>query len=387
MLAVLGPVGVPAGAQSSQQLDQIQEDLREAREKVEAADAEREDLLSQIEASERRAGRIGAKVEALSADLAVADSKLGQIQTSLDVTQAQLRRWGRKLERTRAELDAQRDTLGQRAAAAYMLGPAGILDVVLGAEDLGSLTDRATYVQSVIGADNALLSGIEVTREALAGQEERIAEFEAVLAQERDRLADEVDRIAGLRAEQAALQGAVLDEIENREAILADVEAEKKKWVAAVEELQARSAQIAGQIQSGGSSGSGNPNAQLFYPAPGPITSGYGMRVHPIFGTERFHAGVDIDAECGDPIWSAETGKVLSAGSNGGYGIATVVDHGDGLSTLYAHQSATSVSAGAVVERGQRIGTVGTTGFSTGCHLHFEVRINGEPVDPAPYLS
>ena len=386
-LAVLGPASIPAGAQSSQQLDQVQEELREAREKVAAAQEEKQGILAAIERSDRRRDELASKVQALTGDLAVAESRLGQIQASLDVTRNQLVRWDRKLGRTKTQLAEQRDTLGGRAAAAYMLGPAGILEVVLGASDLRSLTDRVTYVRSVIGSDNTLLAGIEVTRQTVKGQEARIADFEVLLTGEEERLQAEVDRVAAMRAEQVALQGAVEEEIANREALLADVETERKKWVAAVEELEARSAEIAAQIQSGGSTGSGNPNARLFHPAPGPITSGFGMRVHPIFGTERLHAGVDIDADCGDPIWSAESGEVLSAGYSGGYGIATVVDHGDGLSTLYAHQSDTSVSAGTVVDRGQRIGTVGTTGWSTGCHLHFEVRINGNPVDPAPYLS
>jgi len=386
-LTVLGPASIPAGAQSAQQLDQVQEELREAREKVAAAQEEKQGILAAIERLDRRRDELASKVQALTGDLAVAESRLGQIQASLDVTRNQLVRWDRKLGRTKTQLAEQRDTLGGRAAAAYMLGPAGILDVVLGASDLRSLTDRVTYVRSVIGSDNTLLAGIEVTRQTVKGQEARIADFEVLLTGEEERLQAEVDRVAAMRAEQVVLQGAVEEEIANREALLGDVETERKKWVAAVEELEARSAEIAAQIQSGGSSGSGNPNAQLFYPAPGPITSGFGMRVHPIFGTERLHAGVDIDADCGDPIWSAESGEVLSAGYNGGYGIATVVDHGDGLSTLYAHQSDTSVSAGTVVDRGQRIGTVGTTGWSTGCHLHFEVRINGNPVDPAPYLS
>ena len=115
--------------------------------------------------------------------------------------------------------------------------------------------------------------------------------------------------------------------------------------------------------------------------------SGFGYRVHPVYGTTRFHSGVDIDGACGQPIFAGEDGTVLSAGSNGGYGYATVIDHGDGLSTLYAHQSSLGVSSGSSVSRGSQIGAVGTTGLSTGCHLHFEVRVNGEPVDPVPYLT
>jgi murein DD-endopeptidase MepM/ murein hydrolase activator NlpD len=116
------------------------------------------------------------------------------------------------------------------------------------------------------------------------------------------------------------------------------------------------------------------------------IVSPYGYRVHPIYGNVRLHTGDDLDADSGDPIRAAGTGTVVSAGWLGGYGNATIVDHGGGLATLYAHQSALLVTEGERVVKGQVIGRVGCTGSCTGPHLHYEVRINGNPVDPAPYL-
>jgi murein DD-endopeptidase MepM/ murein hydrolase activator NlpD len=108
--------------------------------------------------------------------------------------------------------------------------------------------------------------------------------------------------------------------------------------------------------------------------------------VHPIYGSVRLHTGGDLAANSGDPIWAAGDGSVVSAGWLGGYGNATIVDHGGGLATLYAHQSSLLVGAGQQVVKGQVIGRVGCTGSCTGPHLHYEVRINGNPVDPAPYL-
>ena len=117
-----------------------------------------------------------------------------------------------------------------------------------------------------------------------------------------------------------------------------------------------------------------------------PITSGFGYRTDPITGKQAFHSGIDFGASCGTPIHAAGSGKVLSAAPNDGYGNATVINHGGGLATLYGHQSAFAVSAGQVVTQGQVIGYVGSTGKSTGCHLHFEVRVNGNPVNPLGYL-
>jgi murein DD-endopeptidase MepM/ murein hydrolase activator NlpD len=121
-------------------------------------------------------------------------------------------------------------------------------------------------------------------------------------------------------------------------------------------------------------------------PSDGRITSGYGWRTHPIFGTRRMHTGTDFGPGYGAPIYAAETGTVISANARGGYGNTIIIDHGQGLTTLYAHQSRFAVSSGARVTRGQVIGYVGSTGNSTGPHLHFEVRVNGAHRDPMNYL-
>ena len=116
------------------------------------------------------------------------------------------------------------------------------------------------------------------------------------------------------------------------------------------------------------------------------MVSPFGWRIHPILGYRKFHTGIDIAVGYGVPIHSAGAGTVIYATWMGGYGNVIIVDHGDGLSTLYAHQSSLAVGNGARVARGQTVGYVGSTGFSTGPHLHFEVRVNGNPVDPMGYL-
>ncbi|MDP8971232.1 MAG: M23 family metallopeptidase, partial [Actinomycetota bacterium] len=134
----------------------------------------------------------------------------------------------------------------------------------------------------------------------------------------------------------------------------------------------------------------GTPSApragRLLWPAQGPKTSDFGWRTHPLFGTRSFHAGIDIGAGHGAPIWAADAGVVVAAAARGGYGNTVVVDHGEGLSTLYAHQSRVAARPGQAVSRGQVIGYVGSSGYSTGPHLHFETREDGTPVDPMRYL-
>jgi murein DD-endopeptidase MepM/ murein hydrolase activator NlpD len=124
----------------------------------------------------------------------------------------------------------------------------------------------------------------------------------------------------------------------------------------------------------------------MAYPSDAPTSSPFGWRIHPILGYRRFHAGLDFAASYGSTIRAADSGRVIFAGWYGGYGRALIIDHGNGITTLYGHTSQLYVSEGQAVERGQAIGAVGSTGFSTGPHLHFEVRRNGTPVNPANYL-
>ncbi|HVM18916.1 MAG TPA: M23 family metallopeptidase, partial [Egibacteraceae bacterium] len=135
----------------------------------------------------------------------------------------------------------------------------------------------------------------------------------------------------------------------------------------------------------GGEAPASSPTA-MQWPANGPKTSDYGWRTHPIFGTRRFHAGIDIGSGYGAPIVAALGGTVIEAGSRGGYGNTIIVDHGGGLTTLYAHQSSFAVATGQQVSRGDTIGYVGSTGYSTGPHLHFEVRVNGATRNPMDYF-
>ena len=122
------------------------------------------------------------------------------------------------------------------------------------------------------------------------------------------------------------------------------------------------------------------------WPAVGPVVSGFGPRIHPIFGTRRNHNGIDIDGDTGDPVRAVLVGEVIIAGWRNGFGNTVVLNHFDGYTTLYAHLSKISVSVGQEVDHGARIGSVGSTGWSTGPHLHFEIRINGRAVDPMPYM-
>lgn len=390
VIAILAPAGPVARAHDPDDiahLKRIRARLERTRDALAGANEERRGVLADLAASDARRNQLTARIGDLSAELTSAKRRLEVLRTKLDQTRLELLRWTRRLQDTRRDLRVQETTLDNRAATAYKLGPGGYVDLILGAADLRSLIDRAEFLQKVLDADTDLLLDIRIAKGMLAESETRVREYERRVTFRWNEVKAETDLIEELRAQQLALRAQVDEEIALRQDLLGDIEEQRKKYIAAVRELEAQSAAIEGALRSGGSRGSGRGHGQLFWPADGPITSGFGWRVHPIFGYRRFHSGVDIDAGCGTPIWAAESGRVISAGWMGGYGLATVIDHGNGLATLYAHQSSIGVSSGQSVRRGRGIGSVGTTGWSTGCHLHFEVRINGEPVDPVPYLT
>lgn len=388
VLALLGSAGPPALAEPDEhRLEEIQRELEAKEQKLEAAQGESRDVREELAAAQERRQALTAEVRSLQDWLVDAQANLAEVQEELDYARGELDRWTGKLRRARDDLAAQRTSLNEQAATAYILGPGAYLEVVLGSTDLPALSQRTTYLERVLTVASDDLEGIRVARSLVSDRRERVEGYEGVVTEHFEAVRERTQQIATMKAEQASLLQEVDLEAEAQASTLDSLAEARERYEEAVAALEAESARIAGVIQGTGSAGSGQYGGELFWPTSGPIVSGFGYRTHPVYGTTRFHSGVDIDGACGQPIFAAEDGTVLSAGYNGGYGNATVIDHGDGLSTLYGHQSSLGVSSGQSVKHGQQIGLVGTTGLSTGCHLHFEVRINGEPVDPVPYLT
>jgi murein DD-endopeptidase MepM/ murein hydrolase activator NlpD len=183
------------------------------------------------------------------------------------------------------------------------------------------------------------------------------------------------------------------DQAQSESILVNRLKSDRQALTAAEQQLAEESSQISQNIQQKLAANIAFPGAiftpgsgQFLLPSDGPITSSFGWRVHPILGTSRLHNGVDFGAEYGSVIRAADNGVVISAEWTGGYGNAVIIDHGNGLTTLYGHTSQMYVTVGQAVQKGQPIAAVGSTGFSTGPHLHFEVRRQGEPIDPMPFL-
>ncbi len=418
---VAGLVGLPSGSVGASGTTAA--DARAERDRVRAERARQAAQLDVVRASE---AELLAAVRALDANVAAQERRLEAARQAVAAALAERDRARAEAEATRVRVGEITALLVDRAVEAYMQGGGtshGEAYVeVLRAEDAGAAARRHVLLGEVTNRDAAVIDELRAARLDLQAQEQAAAEAAARAEVHR---AEEEERLGALqaaRAEQEDKRRAleqhkreVLAEIEaqaqaeaqltaiiqRREAEeLARRQAEERARAAAAAaaraeaEARARADAERRRSQSRGGTGGGTApvpavddapsapdnRARLMWPTRGRVTSEYGMR----WG--RLHAGIDIGAPTGTSIVAADGGTVIFVGWMNGYGNTVVIDHGGGLTTLYAHQSRMVTSQGASVARGQLIGYVGSTGRSTGPHLHFETRVNGQPRNPRNYL-
>ncbi|HEV2757238.1 MAG TPA: peptidoglycan DD-metalloendopeptidase family protein [Actinomycetota bacterium] len=386
-LLVVG-LGIPASAEPGDL-----EDIRERQERIDARRdrklAEAADVDDRVAELDRQRDTVEAKVAELASDVAELDGRIDKTKQKLAVAQQQLALLESKLDVIKGRLDRRTDLLTTRAVEAYKAGPVGYLDSLLSSTDIGELVDRVEYRESAMETDAELITSIERLQEKTEAREElaeekklEIAEAKLALEEDRAELAAKRDARASILAEKEEL-------LSEKRAYLADLRSDAQRLAEVEAQLEADEARILAALAAVPAPSGPVPvgGGQLLFPAAGPITSPYGYRTHPIFGDQRLHTGIDIGAGYGAPVIAADSGTVAFAGVMSGYGNVIVIDHGGGLATTYNHLSAFYVGSGQIVSRGSSVGAVGCTGYCTGPHLHFEVRVNGSPVDPMPYLQ
>jgi murein DD-endopeptidase MepM/ murein hydrolase activator NlpD len=340
-----------------QQVAAAQSALAVALEDYNAAQAEVDESIRQVQSTEKKVVSLRGQVMTLESALARTEVNLGKTEERLERTAVDLYMSATVLPGVR--LFSQNDAAGAAAALAYSSAVFDRDDDVFDAFQLLQREEERQRVQVVekqvqteaqlrnLHAQKALLEEQrDIAADLLADAQVQAAAVEQLLVSIRHEIAAAEEHKDGLEADAAALQR----EIE-------------------------RLASKEGVAPTG-----------LSWPLNARVGSPFGYRVHPILGIRRLHTGIDLSAASGTPITAAATGRVILAETYGGYGRAVVIDHGGGITTLYAHQSQMAVSLGQTVDRGQVIGYVGCSGSCTGPHLHFEVRKSGVPVDPLGYL-
>lgn len=331
--------------------------------------------------AEARMGTISEQLHQIQQELDVATAELKNIESQRIATENEIVKNEKLLKEAEARLKAREAVLYKRVRDIYINGRLSYLDVIIGAKNFNDFANRLELLKRIIDADISLLDAIKEERQLILTKKEQL---------EKDRA-----KIVELQKQAEAKRAVIQTKKDEQQALLAKATAERDAAMQAYQELQAASNQIKEMIQarirqqqnqgsSGGSYVQGT--GQLSWPVNGPITSPFGYRTHPIFGTTIYHSGIDIGVDEGTLVHAADSGTVSYSGWLGGYGYAVIVDHGRGISTLYAHNSDLAVSEGQSVSKGQVIAYAGSTGYSTGPHVHFEVRVNGEPTDPMGYL-
>ncbi len=339
---------------------------------------------------------VSAKLKQIQADLDAANAKLQSIQTKQAEINAQIAQTQNEIVKMEAYLKTRQDVLNRRVRAIYMHGQLNYLEVILGANSFSDFANRVELLKRVIRSDYNLILEIQKQKAAIEAKKAQLEEDKRQL----DALAAEAEKTRQEIAKKKAEQQKVLDAAKSNKAAAAQMEQDLNAQLASVRNLiqqrlaaaeaarQAAQQQAASDDEGGGGSDDNyvQGTGAMGWPCSGPITSPFGYRTHPIFGTTIFHAGIDIGVDYGTPIHAADSGVVVYSGWISGYGSAVIIDHGGGISTLYGHNQSLAVSEGQSVSKGSVIAYAGSTGNSTGPHCHFEVDVNGSPVNPMGYL-
>lgn len=359
------PASADQLADFKEQQRQLQEKMQEQKRTLQEKEQQKKTFIGQL--------------QELEDNIVVVQNDLGSLDSQMKNAQA-------RLEQTEKELDKKEEALNQRTAAfkdrlreVYINGQVSYLEVVFQATDVSDFLVRFDLLEKLVQQDVDLLDEIETERQAVAAKK-----------QELEKRRDQISQIQSDTKQKKAVLATRYDQ---KEQLLKAADEEKVAAEKALNEMEALSNQIAAKIRKIQEERSRNSNShfsgRFTWPTPGytRVTSEFGWRIHPILKERRMHTGIDIAAPSGTSIHAADDGTVIYAGWLGAYGQVVVIDHGDGISSMYCHQSRILVSENEKLKKGEILGRVGSTGWSTGAHLHFEVRKNGDPVNPWNYLK
>lgn len=356
----------PSQAQSVQELQNYQNFVNQQRQIIQK---QQEQIKAIAKPAQSRLDALRRNVRATDAQIQDNEKKIRQARTQLQTLGAKLQDLEYDLNKKREATSARLRYLQRQQLQRWWI-------TLLSSRDLNQFADRRRQIERIYNSDRKLL--VDLTQKSDRVEKQR----NQVVAQrnEIELLTQKLKyQKSNIEAEVVAQQNAV-DRLKSDRQALAQAEDRL------VEDSRRLSQIILAKVQPYEGLVIPPGTGQLMYPTIGPVTSNFGWRTHPILGTERFHSGIDFGADYGSLIYASDRGRVIYADWYGGYGNAVIIDHGNGITTLYGHCSELYVKDGDVVEKGQPISAVGSTGFSTGPHLHFELRANGEPIDPAAYL-
>ena len=341
-------------------------------------------LQSQLEASNIQVEIIQSDISELAAQILQMNEDITSQEIEVDLLRSQSKELQESIEKNEVELEEiteiynkQKKILEARLVASYKSGEIQYLDYLLQASSLPEFISTYYYISEMVEADSELLVKTNKQKEEL-----ELAKLE--LKKQKKQLAQTLEE-----SENKAVSLANKQTI--KDAYIRQLSEEEQKYTTDIIEMQTEIKKVEAEILEAAALhiGFDYVGGEMAWPVPGytRITSEFGMRTHPITGVYKLHTGTDIGAPLGTPFIAANDGVVVKAGCNNAYGNMVMINHGGGVSTLYAHGSEILVQVGQEVKRGEEVLKVGSTGYSTGPHAHFEVRINGQYVNPIPYIT
>ncbi|MCH7945035.1 MAG: peptidoglycan DD-metalloendopeptidase family protein [Armatimonadetes bacterium] len=362
-LATVAQDGAQREDKLSDSLDYVKQQRDEIKDQIKEVEGDRLVVRRDIRSVDRSLTRVSSQLDRT-------DSQLAESQDRLEVLAG-------NLQAAEAQLEDRKHKVEERLRNMYRQSEHSVLTVLAGAQSVGDLGSRRTLLERIAKADRDLFEGYEQTRSEIEKKKE---EQEGVIGE-----------ISRLKSQQESRQGELEQFQGEKRRVLKGLERQIKDLERAYAAFDRQSRELAAQIAEYQNRLTGTGDELMFggymiVPAQGSYTSPFGVRYHPILKRRRPHNGIDIGAKNRSPIVAAASGIVISSGWRSGYGNTVVIDHGAGVSSLYAHCSVLVVRAGQRVTMGDRIAAVGSTGLATGPHLHFEVRLNGRPVNPRRYL-
>lgn len=373
------------------QLSVLKDKYKDAANKTKSVKSNLAKTQGDIKTNLQKKDDLDAEIVALTEQIKTAELLIAEYETAISDKEAEKV----ALEKKKQE---QHDTLGQMLKTSYMYGDESYIDLILGSGDIGDFLQRLDFISYHMKYSHTLIDEMEITSStldevtaslegSLEAMTELKSEYEITKAELEPKLAEVDDIIIQLQADEAYMASKLAQEEKDTAELEKDIKALEKQI--AEKEAQLKKEEEEKARKEGGSSGSSSTdNSSVIWPIKNyrPVTSSYGYRKDPFTGKTAFHNGLDIAAPHGTNILAAKSGTVIRASKYSTYGECVILDHGGGMITLYAHCSGYNVKVGQKVNQGDVIAFVGSTGRSTGNHLHFVVRINGEYMDPNKYL-
>lgn len=371
VIGLLVAVSLLSSLPGNARANELDDKLRE----LEQMQKDIEEYKRQVENKRAAANAVEAELERLEEELRLSEKELQYIQARTEYLNARVAETKEEISQIEARLAAQKGAFETRLVSMYKTGASSYTEVLLSSKSMSEFLARLYYLREISRQDVDVINQYAETRKQLVAKQQE--------------LESEITELSAMRQQQEEKRAVVASRSQDRERYLAQIQSEKAALEQALDAMERQSRaleEVIRQLQAQGHRPTKNEFSMMWPVSGGWISSYYGNRLHPILGYYRWHSGIDIAIDYGEPIKAVEDGTVIFSGLNGGYGYCVIIDHGGGISSLYAHCSSLTVRYGQNVTKGQTIAYVGSTGLSTGPHLHFEVRVNGSTDDPLKWL-